>query len=110
MALLDDLVSQIPDVPLRGRLQKPVSDLRRRQKFGLVFEEHIPETVAIGGLPIQPGTIVQQRRSTHGSQPQRVLRLSNEGKSAVLLTDEKREEEVAIADLLVVKRFGEPMY
>ncbi len=51
MAILDDLISQIPDLTLRTRLQRAVGELRRKQKFGLVYEEHLPETTNIFGLP-----------------------------------------------------------
>lgn len=110
MALVDDLVSQIPDLSLRERLQKAVNDLRRRQKFGLVFEEHIPETTAIFGLPITAGSLVQRRQEPEGNLPLRVIRLIDGGKSAVLAAEDGREETAAIENLLTVKRFGEPMY
>jgi adenine-specific DNA-methyltransferase len=110
MALLDDLISQIPDLSLRERLQKAVINLRRKQKFGLVFEEHIPETTAIFGLPIAVGSLVQRRQESEENLPLRVIRLVHGGKSAVLAAQDGREETVAIGDLLTVKRFGEPMY
>jgi hypothetical protein len=35
--------------------------MKRRQLFGLVFEQHISETTALHGLPIQAGSPVQRR-------------------------------------------------
>lgn len=110
MALLDDLMSQVPDLALRGRLKKAITDLRRKQRFGLVFEEHIPETTAIFGLPIQVGALVQRRQDSDANAPPRVARLFDEGKAAVLVAQDGREETEAVEDLLTVKRFGEPMY
>jgi adenine-specific DNA-methyltransferase len=110
MAFLDDLVSQVPDIALRGRLQKAVVDLRRKQRFGLVFEEHIPETTALFGLPIQVGGLVQRRQDSEAKTLFRVGRLAERGKSAILVAQDGHEETAAVADLLVVKRFGEPMY
>jgi adenine-specific DNA-methyltransferase len=110
MALLDDLVSQIPDVTLRGRLQKAITELRRKQKFGLVYEEHIPETAAISGLPIQVGALVQRRQDSDPNTEFRVGRLTDRGKNAVLMAPDGHEETVPVAELLVVKRFGEPIY
>lgn len=101
MALLDDLISQIPDLTLRGRLQKAATDLRWRQKFGLVFEEHIPETTAIFGLPIQVGSLVQRRRDPNPEALLRVERLIDEGSTAVF-TQDGREDTVAVSDLLIV--------
>src|SRR3972149_3923758 len=110
MALLDELVSQVPDVTLRARLQKAVTDLRRQQQFGLVFEEHIPETTAIFGLPFQVGALVQRRQDSQASALFRVGRLVPGGKFVVLVAQDGHEETAAVTDLLVVKRFGEPMY
>jgi adenine-specific DNA-methyltransferase len=110
MALLDDLVSQIPDVALRGRLQKAVTDLRRKQKFGLVFEEHIPETTALFGLPVQVGASVQRRQDSSDPVTYRVTKLGDMGKTAALVAADGSETAAATDDLLVVKRFGERMY
>lgn len=110
MAVLDELVSQVPTRTLRDRLQKAVGDLRKRQKFGLVFEEHIPETTAIYGLPIHVGALVQRRQDLDGRLLFRVARLSQGGKQAAIVGSEGEEETAAAKDLLVVKRFGEPMY
>jgi adenine-specific DNA-methyltransferase len=110
MALLDDLVSQIPDVALRSRLRKAITDLRRKQKFGLVFEEHIPETTAIFGLPVQAGALVQRRQDTNDPGMFKVARLPDNGRTAILVAQDGREEPAPVKDLLVVKRFGEPMY
>lgn len=110
MAVLDDLVSQVPDRALRERLQKAVGDLRKRQKFGLVFEEHIPETTAIHGLPIQVGALVQRRQDPDGKIVFKVAHLKDGGKRAVIVAPDGHEETLRSGDLLTVKRFGEPMY
>jgi adenine-specific DNA-methyltransferase len=56
MAHLDDLVAEIRDQALRRRLEVAFADMKRRQRFGLVFEEHVPETTALTGLPVQLGS------------------------------------------------------
>ena len=43
MAALDDLISQIPDESLRERIRAEMKRANRQKKFGLVFEEHLPE-------------------------------------------------------------------
>ena len=43
MAQLDDLIRQIEDPALRERIQKEVNKMTKQKKFGLVFEEHLPE-------------------------------------------------------------------
>jgi adenine-specific DNA-methyltransferase len=55
MARIDDLIAQISDKLLRQRLESALSDMKRRQRFGLVFEEHIPETTTLLGFPVYVG-------------------------------------------------------
>ncbi|NJM42031.1 MAG: hypothetical protein HC853_15415 [Anaerolineae bacterium] len=45
MAKIEDLIAQIPDLKLRQALADEVKTLKKTKKFGLVFEEHLPETV-----------------------------------------------------------------
>lgn len=47
MAALDDLISQIPDESLRERIRAEVKRANRQKKFGLVFEEHLPEATPL---------------------------------------------------------------
>ena len=55
MAYVDDLLDRVVDPDLQSRLRAEVKALRDRRKFGLVFEEHQPEAVALPGLPLQTG-------------------------------------------------------
>ena len=111
MALLDDLVSQVPNVALRESLKRAISDLRKRQKFGLVFEEHIPETTALKGVQVQPGMLVQRKQDPEGKTAFRVESLEETGRFAHLASENGNGQVKArTSDLLVIKRFGEPMY
>lgn len=58
MAAINDLLRQIPDTSLRNRLEQEVSRLTKNKKFGLVFEEHIPECTPLYGVHIKKGTAV----------------------------------------------------
>lgn len=35
--------------------------LKARKKFGLVFEQHLPEVVQLHGLPVKPGVRIAKR-------------------------------------------------
>jgi hypothetical protein len=48
-------------------MEVALSEMKGRQRFGLVFEEHIPETMALYGLPIQAGSLVQKRDNPQAS-------------------------------------------
>jgi adenine-specific DNA-methyltransferase len=110
MARIDDLISQIADKSLRQRLESALADMKRRQRFGLVFEEHIPETTTLLSLPIQVGSIVQRRSDLEGRALFRVTAIS--GKDKVTLEPEGggAEERDDARNLLVVKRFGDPIF
>lgn len=51
MAKIEDFIAQIPDERLRKAIAAEVRELKKTKKFGLVFEEHLPETVRLPNLP-----------------------------------------------------------
>ena len=61
MAAINDLISQIQDETLRNRIQEEVSKMAKQKKFGLVFEEHMPESTPLYDMPIKRGCNVMRR-------------------------------------------------
>jgi adenine-specific DNA-methyltransferase len=111
MARLDDLIARVGDAALRRELEVALAELKRRQRFGLVFEEHVPETTALYGLPVQVGSLVQRRDDPAAKHLYRVTALAARGGAATVAPhDGGQAESVPLRDLLVVKRFGEPIY
>src|SRR5688572_3949815 len=108
MAKLEDLIKQIPDARLREEVAREVAALKSTKKFGLVFEEHIPEQVQLPGLPMRAGSRVIKR----GGKVNRVFQVVDiNGKTVRLVHEPEGQEETAkIDELVVVKRFGEPIY
>jgi adenine-specific DNA-methyltransferase len=107
MAKLEDLIKQIPDTRLREELAREAAALKSTKKFGLVFEEHIPEQVQLPGLPVRTGSRVVSRGN--GKQVFQVV--DTKGKTAHLIPEPEGQEETAGFDeLVVIKRFGEPIY
>lgn len=43
MAAINDLIAQIQDAKLRNKIEQEVNRMNKQKKFGLVFEEHLPE-------------------------------------------------------------------
>ena len=108
MALIDDLLAQISDDKLRVRLTDAVVDMRRRKKFGLVYEAHIPETVLIAtetGLRV--GAQVMLRRHPEDSTRYTVQHVGNK---VATITDGNSSRDENVSDLLIVKQFGDPVY
>lgn len=61
MAALDDLISQIPDESLRERIRAEMKRANRQKKFGLVFEEHMPEATPLYDIPVKRGSVVAKK-------------------------------------------------
>jgi adenine-specific DNA-methyltransferase len=61
MALLEDLIKEVADPHLRIQIAAAVSKLKATKKFGLVFEQHLPEVVQLPGLAVKPGARVAKR-------------------------------------------------
>ena len=55
MALLQDLIQQIDDPVLRERIMQETEKLVKQKKFGLVFEEHLPECTPLYDVPVRVG-------------------------------------------------------
>ena len=53
MAAINDLVAQIKDEALRQQIEAELKRVMKHKKFGLVFEDHLPEGLNDG--PIYPG-------------------------------------------------------
>ena len=52
MAAIDDLINQIADTDLRDRIKAEVDKINSQKKFGLVFEDHLPESTPLYDVPI----------------------------------------------------------
>ncbi len=108
MAKLDDLIAQVSDPSLRSELAQAAHDVRQRRTFGLVFEEHIPETTLLRNFPARVGATVCRREDTTASTPLVVTNIR--GKSATVALPSGDAERVPINELSALKRFGDPIY
>lgn len=108
MALLQDLIRQIEDPVLRDRITAETDKLLKQKKFGLVFEEHLPECTPLYEVPVRVGGMVA-KKTGYVSDIYFVTKI--EGDAAVCVNRETREESVIPLDELVtVAQFGEPIY
>ena len=110
MAAINDLISQIQDETLRNRIQEDVSKMAKQKKFGLVFEEHMPESTPLYDMPIKRGCNVMRRDSKDDKSIYVVLKV--EGDTAVCVKPEQKDEAVTfeLKDIVRVAEFGEPIY
>lgn len=61
MAAIHDLLAQVQDQALRERIENEVNKLSKTKKYGLVYEEHLPECTALYDVAIKKGTTVARK-------------------------------------------------
>src|SRR4051794_30663231 len=110
MARIDDLITEIGDERVRRAVAAEVKKLREEKKFGLVFENHIPELSYLHGASVRAGANVV-KRGAKGAEVFRVV--SVQDGSATIVRDVEgasESEQVGLPELTVVKRYGEAIY
>ena len=109
MAHIDALVDKITDVALRDALRDEVNTLLHKQSFGLVFQEHKPETVELPNYLVKRGCKVRIKREVDGAL-WRVERLTTDGAELLALDDAGDKRREPVDALVVVREFGEAIY
>lgn len=61
MAAIHDLLAQVQDEALKVRLEQEINRLSKAKKFGLVFEEHLPECTPLYDIPVKSGSMVAKK-------------------------------------------------
>lgn len=108
MALIDDLLAEIPTAELRQRLGREIGRLRDRTSFGLVFERHIPECLPLPGTRIRRGSRVALK---DGNLAETFTVVRIDGDQVVARSDELGvEQAIPLEQAVAVKRFGEPVF
>ena len=108
MTVLDELVQKITDPDLRSRIAAEVDRLAKQKKFGLVFEEHLPECTPLWDIPVKRGAKVA-RKAGPVSEVYTVIKVES-GKATCLKPDKSGTEEFAEDELVIVAEFGDPIY
>lgn len=109
MAQIDDLVKRVANPELRSDIQTALKKLRKGREFGLVFEEHLPEVLALPELRLEAGQLAQLNDRTKTLC--QVLSLDGSSAEIRLLNALSCETETTSVDELTpVARFGDPIY
>lgn len=108
MAAIKDLLRQITDPTLRARLTEEFDRLSKNKKFGLVFEEHIPECTPLYGVPVRRGSTVARKTGKMNE----IYTVKNiDGETAVCVKKSTRiAETIPLVELVSVAKFGEPIF
>lgn len=108
MAAIDELVSQVQDAALRERIQEELKRIAKQKKFGLVFEEHLPECTPLYDVSVKRGAKVALKTGPV-SDFYTVLKIEN-GKALCIKKGENEPSEFALDELVCIAEFGEPIY
>ncbi len=108
MAAIHELLSRIGDEELRSKLEGEYNKLSKQKKFGLVYEEHLPECTPLFDIPVKRGSLVA-KKSDNVSNMYNVIEIK-EGKASCEHLVTKEITDISVEDLVCVAQFGEPIY
>lgn len=108
MALLQDLIKQIDDETLRQRIMMEVGKLTKQKKFGLVFEEHLPECTPLYDVEIRIDSKVALK--TGQLSDIYIVRTIDGDKVICEHKIDHAQVEFALDELVAIAEFGEPIY
>jgi len=106
---IQELLNEIRDPRLKERLSAAVGELRKTKKFGLVFEEHLPELLPIYSAKIRSHARVA-RKDGRLAETFIVERIAKGVATVKPEQGEGKQQNIPITDLVVVKRFGEAIF
>lgn len=108
MSRLSDLISKIENPELRAQIEEAANQALKQKKFGLVFEEHLPECTPLYDVPVRKGKRVSLKNGKV-SETYMVLKI-NDDTAICMPKDGKDAVELPVAELVVTAEFGEPIY
>lgn len=108
MAEIHDLIERVTEPELKAQLQAAVDKLAKQKKFGLVFEEHLPECTPLYEVPVKKGRQVARKQ---GEANDLYLVLSvTDGAASCLPKNGGEVVKLPLDELVSVAEFGEPIY
>ena len=108
MAALNELIQKIENPELRAQIQAAADKLVKQKKFGLVFEEHLPECTPLYDIPVRKGLKVSLRGGK-ANETYTVLKIEN-GKALCLPRIGNEAVEFPVDDLVTTAELGDPIY
>lgn len=108
MAAINDLINQIEDEELKSRIENELDKLGKQKKYGLVYEDHLPECTPLYDVKIRKGSKValKDKEITNYYEVLQVL----DDKVLCISKKDKEIIELSKKDVIVIAEFGEPIY
>ncbi len=108
MAALNELIQKIENPELRAQIQAAADKLVKQKKFGLVFEEHLPECTPLYDIPVRKGLKVSLRGGK-ANETYTILKIED-GKALCLPRNGNEAVEFPVDDLVTTAELGDPIY
>ncbi len=108
MAALDELINQIDDEVLRERIRAEVKRVNKQKKFGLVFEQHLPEATPLYDVPIKKGSVVAIKGKSITDVY--LVETISDGGAVCIQKSTKDRVMLPVKDLVAIAQFGEPIF
>ena len=109
MSVISDLIEKVNDPDLRARLSEEVSRMQKQKKFGLVFEEHLPEATPLYDAAISVGALVSLKDKEF-KEFFRVKQMKGETLICEREDDSRERVELDKSEAVAVAMFGQPIY
>ena len=108
MAAIDQYIERIPNTELQEQIREEVARLTKKKRFGLVYENHLPDNVLMPEVTIRRGTKVALR----GNTPNDVYEVQDiEKDNAVCRNLASLEDKTFLLDdLVAVAQLGDVIY
>ena len=110
MSAIDQYIERIPNKELQEQLRTEIARLTQKKKFGLVFENHLPDNITLPEVKIRCGTKVVLR-DTKPNDIYEVQSISDDKTAAVcrhLVSLE--DKKFNLTDLIAVAQRGDVIY
>ncbi len=108
MAELHELIDKIENPELKAQIRAAADRLTKQKKFGLVFEEHLPECTPLYDIPVKRGAKVSLRDGKT-NETYTVLKLN--GEQALCLPKGGGEAiALPLSSLVTTAELGDPIY
>lgn len=108
MAALNELIQKIENPELRAQIQAAADRLTKQKKFGLVFEDHLPECTPLYDIPVRKGAKVSVR-SGKANETYTVLKITD-GKALCLSKNGNQTVEFSVDEIVTTAELGDPIY
>ena len=105
MSTLNELIEQVENPELKARIRTEVVRLSKQKKFGLVFEEHLPECTPLYEIPVKKGATVALKAGK-ANETYTVLCV-DDGMATCERQDNHEHAQFSVADLVCAYRSGQ---